>query len=165
MNASDRLLLLLTALALLGGCVAALRLRARERALIGAVVEQSLLSPARRYAPVALIALLTLAAWLGLDGERSPADAAALFAPAVLSGVFLALRPGVHDRVAGTEGVRRGWYVRKLVELEEWRLTGEHLRFRLRGRWEAVPFAAERHEDLAERLRKTIPERESEFAA
>ena len=66
-----------------------------------------------------------------------PQDAAA---ECLMLGILLAwLTPGSKDAVLGEAGVRRGWSARRFEELEEWRLTGEHLRFRLEGEWTAVP--------------------------
>jgi hypothetical protein len=60
--------------------------------------------------------------------------------------------------------VQRGWHARRLEELEEWRLTGEHLRFRLFGEWTAVPLAPEHHAAMRARLVACCAERESPFA-
>src|SRR6185295_17444224 len=49
------------------------------------------------------------------------------------------MAPGLKDAVCGEEGVQRGYYARSFAELEEWRLAGEHLRFRLFGEWTSVP--------------------------
>lgn len=155
-----RLLLGLSAAALLIGSVCAITLRVRASRVVGEVFERSVLSPARRLIAIALVALAALAAF-GAEGIGLTWS----LLPLALSGLYLALRPGVHDRVTGRDGVRRGWYVRSLGELEEWRLTGDHLRFRLRGRWEAVPLSAARQADFAERLRAEAPGRESQFSA
>jgi hypothetical protein len=153
------LLLVLASTALCCGCALALSLRARERRTLGVVLARHTLSPARRLPGIALVAASAAATY----GLASPFALLTLL-PLALAIAYLALRPGVHDRVAGSDGVRRGWFVRGLGELEAWRLTGDHLRFRVRGRWEAVPFAADAQVELARRLRATIPERESEFA-
>ena len=58
----------------------------------------------------------------------------------LMLGVLLAwITPGSQDAVLGELGVRRGWSARRYEDLEEWRLTGEHLRFRLAGEWTSVP--------------------------
>jgi hypothetical protein len=154
-----RFLLGLASAALLGGCVAALALRLRARRVVGEVIERSVLPPRPR-----LVAILLAAAGGFAALGAGDVGLAWTLPPLALAIVYLALRPGVHDRVTGRDGVRRGWYVRALADLEEWRLTGDHLRFRLRGRWEAVPLAAARQAELGERLRATAPERESTFA-
>jgi len=66
-----------------------------------------------------------------------PQDVAA---ECLMLGILLAwITPGSNDAVLGEDGVRRGWSARRFQDLEEWRLTGEHLRFRLEGEWTAVP--------------------------
>jgi hypothetical protein len=78
----------------------------------------------------ALLAVLLLRADL-------PQDAVA---ENLMLGVLLAwITPGSQDAVLGELGVRRGWSARRFDELREWRLTGEHLRFRLAGEWTSVP--------------------------
>jgi hypothetical protein len=83
----------------------------------------------------------------------------------VVLGIAVAiLSPGSGDAVCGEEGVQRGWHARRLGELEEWRLAGSHLRFRLFGEWTAVPLAPEHHAAMRARLVAACPERESPFA-
>jgi hypothetical protein len=63
-----------------------------------------------------------------------------LVAECLMLGILLAwITPGSQDAVLGELGVRRGWSARRYEDLEEWRLTGEHLRFRLAGEWTSVP--------------------------
>ena len=47
--------------------------------------------------------------------------------------------PSPKDATLGQNGVGRGFEGRAWSELEEWRLTGEHLRFRLHGEWTSAP--------------------------
>ncbi len=86
----------------------------------------------------------------------------ALFA---LYGAFMLtwLCPGANDRGFGDEGVFRGWYGRRYEELEEWRLTGAHLRFRLHGEWTAVELPRERRAFVREILERVAPESQSRF--
>ena len=68
------------------------------------------------------------------------------------------LYPGGGDSVVGARGVQVGWYARRFDEIEEWRLIGQHLRWRLRGEWVACSAPAELHA----RLRSLLdPGRES----
>jgi hypothetical protein len=61
-------------------------------------------------------------------------------AECLLFGMLLAwVVPGSRDAVLGETGVRHGWSARRFEDLEEWRLTGDHLRFRLDGEWTSVP--------------------------
>ena len=77
--------------------------------------------------------------------------------------LLLALAPSADDRAAGSEGVLVGWDARRYEDLEEWRLTGQHLRFRLRGVWTAVPLPEELQRDVRGKLEERIPERQSDF--
>ena len=74
------------------------------------------------------------------------------------------MRPSFEDHEFGTTGVRRGWFARRFDELDEWRLTGEHLRWRLYGVWLATEVPTEFHAELRARLEEIAPERESRFA-
>lgn len=59
---------------------------------------------------------------------------------ALLLGILIVwVSPGFQDAVLGELGVQRGWSARRFADLEEWRLTGDHLRFRMEGEWTAVP--------------------------
>jgi hypothetical protein len=81
----------------------------------------------------------------------------------VLASALFALSPGAQDAEVGEGGVRHGWSARTLTELEEWRLTGEHLRWKVRGEWVACHVAPERHARLRSLLSQACPERESAF--
>lgn len=96
-----------------------------------------------------------------VNWESLPATAALLLLG--LSSLLLALSPLAHDADIGERGVRYGWTARALADLEEWRLTGEHLRWKLGGEWVACRIAPEQHASLRERLRQASPERESAF--
>jgi len=154
-----RILLLLAGVCLSVGLLAALRVHLRERRVVGEVIARELAGGRGRAAGVVLLLIAHLAAWVARD-PIGPAWTLPVLGVAL---AFTALRPAPGDRVCGTAGVRRGWYVRRWAELEEWRLTGDHLRFRLRGQWEAVPLPAARQPQMAERLRDVIGERESPF--
>ena len=145
--------------ALLLGIALALRVRARERAVLGEVVARSGRGLRARWPWLAAAAAGGVCAVLG----RAELTLAWTLPPILLAIWFLVVHPGADDRVAGRNGVRRGWYVRALQDLEEWRLTGDHLRFRLRGPWEAVPLPVALHQEFAEKLRALAPGRESRF--
>ena len=49
-------------------------------------------------------------------------------------------------------------------ELEEWRLTGDHLRFRIGPTWLAVGLPAREHAGVRELLLERRPEAESRFS-
>lgn len=88
---------------------------------------------------------------------RSP-DTLAMLA---LSVALLGLSPGFQDSVFGERGVQRGWYARRLGELEAWRLIGEHLRWKLFGEWVASDVPASEHAALRAQLEALAPGRES----
>lgn len=71
--------------------------------------------------------------------------------------------PGSKDAATGEAGVARGFEGRRLEELEEWRLTGDHLRFRLHGEWTSAPCPRDDQPWLRARLEQACPGRESRF--
>ena len=145
--------------ALVLGLLATLSVRLRARRLVGDVLAREGQALAWRIAAWAVLAVAST--WVLLHPGELPRIHS--FAPLALAALFVALVPGAADRVCGRRGLRRGWTVRALEDLEEWRMTGDHLRFRLGPVWEAVPLAAADQEPLLERLRSAIPERESPF--
>jgi hypothetical protein len=111
----------------------------------------------------AVIALVLAAATVAVVLLRAEVPLALCLAALALSAALLALAPVAHDSAIGESGVRRGWHVRTFAELEEWRLTGEHLRWRLFGEWCACALPLERHDELRAKLVAACPERESPF--
>lgn len=140
------------------GSLAAVATRARTGGVVGERLGSESGHPGVRVALALVPAVAGGAAWVTLGGL--PTLALATIA-AVL--VFNLLRPTAADRICGSEGVRRGWELRRFEELEEWRLIGEHLRFRLLGEWTAVPLDPSYHERVRARLEQLVPERESGF--
>ena len=101
---------------------------------------------------------------LGVEAADESFRAPAL---ALLIGgaVILRLSPRPGTRVLGTAGVQSGWQNARFGEFAEWRLSGEHLRFRLEGRlWDAVGAASPKHAELREQLEREVPGRESRYA-
>jgi hypothetical protein len=88
-----------------------------------------------------------------------------VLATALLAAAALALSPSERDACVGERGVARGWDARTFPELEEWRLTGEHLRWRIGMRWMACHVPVAEHAALRERLAASCGERESQFRA
>ncbi|MFT4542471.1 MAG: hypothetical protein ACI841_000071 [Planctomycetota bacterium] len=82
-----------------------------------------------------------------------------LFGAMLLTG----FAPGSEDSAYGERGVFRGWYGRTYEELEEWRLTGEHLRYRLFGEWTSVEVPRPKVAQLRQILQRVAPETESSF--
>ncbi|NUP97486.1 MAG: hypothetical protein HUU28_15110 [Planctomycetaceae bacterium] len=81
----------------------------------------------------------------------------------LLATLALAICPSEDEACIGELGVARGWDSRSLRELEEWRLTGEHLRWRVGTRWLACRMPVAEHAALRERLVAACGERESRF--
>ncbi len=82
----------------------------------------------------------------------------------LMLGILLAwLTPGFHDAILGDAGVQRGWIARRFEDLEEWRLAGEHLRFRLDGEWTSVPCPPSEQPRIREALLSVNSARESRF--
>jgi hypothetical protein len=109
---------------------------------------------------VLTVAITGLLAWIVARGEVWPVPPFLCLGAALLV-VWTA--PGAHDAVLGEGGVQRGWHARRFEALEEWRLTGEHLRFRLFGEWTSVPCPPERQAAVRAKLVAAAPERESPF--
>ncbi len=78
-----------------------------------------------------------------------------------LSIALIAGCPGFQDSVWGDGGVQRGWYARRLENLEAWRLIGEHLRWKLFGEWVATDVPVSEHAALRLELEKRAPGREA----
>jgi hypothetical protein len=74
------------------------------------------------------------------------------------------LVPRQADELYGSTGVQRGWRSRRFEELEEWRLTGDHLRFRIERTWLAVGLPAGEHAAARALLEERCPGRESRFS-
>ncbi len=103
---------------------------------------------------------LAVMAWILASGEVW------FLPPALCLGTTLLLvwvTPGAHDAVLGEAGVQRGWHARRFESLEEWRLAGDHLRFRLFGEWVSVPCPPARQPELRAKLLALVPDRESPF--
>lgn len=161
MKPEDLAALVLLAAPLLGlGLAVAIAVVGRARATVGPVLAAE--RPGRRWRRGALL-LLHLGAFalvLAL-GDLPPAPIALVLA---LGAAISLLLPGFGDAVLGEHGVQRGLHARRFEDIEEWRLTGDHLRFRLFGEWTSVPLAPEHHAAMRARLVAACPERESPFA-
>jgi hypothetical protein len=105
-----------------------------------------------------LIGVAAFVSSLELELPRAP-----LWAVLALCGTIVVLRPATGDSVYGERGVRRGWLARRFDELEEWRLVGDHLRWKLSGEWLACPVPEPLREPLRAKLVALCPERESRF--
>jgi len=81
----------------------------------------------------------------------------------VLSSGAIALSFSSADQVCGLDGVRSGAWAFRYSDLEEWRLTGEHLRFRSGGVWRAVMVPVALQGQLRTRLEEVSRDTESRF--
>lgn len=145
---------------ILGAAVVVLAaLRARLRSTVGAtkVVER----PGRRARIAYYVALALAAALVAFAGVGVPLEPALVVL--ALGAALAALAPGELDSALGARGVQQGWHARRFEELEEWRLTGDHLRWRLFGEWVATHAPAALHADLRAQLAAANPGRESRF--
>lgn len=109
-------------------------------------------------AGIALLGLMCLLTDVPLPEAKLPAAAVLAFAAALL-----AVQPSFADSRCGESGVQVGWHARRFDELVEWRLTGDHLRWRLGSNWIACNLPVNEHARLRERLERLAPGRESPF--
>jgi hypothetical protein len=150
----------------LGGTLVAILLALaslrRRRRVVGRVLERETGSTLARR--VAITVACALAVGVVLRWDELGIGALAL-ATVLLSTLALALSPSERDARIGELGVAHGWNSRSFRELEEWRLTGEHLRWRIGARWVACRLPVAEHAALRERLAAACGERESRFRA
>lgn len=143
----------------LAAFVVVLATRARRRRVVGAVLCRA---PRARYWRIGLtipaVALCVLAI-----GQGAPVLAPALTLLVAALGVFW-LAPGEDERVCGDAGVACGWESARFDELLEWRLIGDHLRFRMGAEWRAVDLPRAAQGAVRARLEAGCAERESSFS-
>ena len=149
---------LYTFVLLAAGSVLAVHTNRAAAARLGAVLVAE--RPHRRARAVGAATLLLVAVLsLAFGGSLAP-EAVLTLSMGIL---LLALAPSMDDRAVGADGVLVGWDARRYEELEEWRLTGEHLRFKLRGVWTAVPVPEALQREVRGKLEERIPERQSVY--
>lgn len=147
--------LALLAAALLANLVLALR----RNAATGATRHAEL--PARMSRRLWLVVPLALLfAAIVVEGSLPPVPAALVVLAAARLWWSM---PGDKDAITGEAGAARGFEARRYETLEEWRLTGDHLRFRLHGEWTSSPCPRDDQPWLRARLEQACPERESRF--
>ncbi|MBI5431497.1 MAG: hypothetical protein HZA52_01570 [Planctomycetes bacterium] len=133
---------------------------ARNRAAVGAVEVFVRRRGAIRVA--LLVAYVAAAAGVLIGASELPRAPLAL--DLALGLALVLLSPGFQDSKFGAHGVQRGWHARRFAELEEWRLTGDHLRWKLFGQWVASDLPAERHTAARAKLVAVAADRESRFS-
>ncbi|MEY2807238.1 MAG: hypothetical protein RIR65_1655 [Planctomycetota bacterium] len=136
-----------------------LALRARARATTGEPRHQDL--PRRLSRRLALAVPLALVAAWALQADLLPTTGTLLVVVPALC--LVVATPGRLDAVLGTQGVARGFEARRFEDLEEWRLTGDHLRWRLHGEWTSSPCPAAEHEEWRKLLEERCGATESRF--
>ena len=136
-------------------------IRARNLRTVGRVLaEERPGRGLRRWGSSALLLLIVAAILVARPDVRVLQFTALLMLPS-LGLVWFGT--GFQAAVLGEVGVQRGWLSRRFDELEEWRLAGDHLRFRLLGEWTSVPCPQERQAELRAQLQRVNPVRESPF--
>lgn len=81
-----------------------------------------------------------------------------------LSGTAMALAQAQRRGVCGGAGVQSGCFSYPYGDLEEWRLTGDHLRFRVGEVWRAVSLPQALHAEVRGLLETNAEGRESRFS-
>ncbi len=137
-----------------------LLLRSKRQAVIG---EERFVQRGPRSVSLVLLAAVLAVFFVSLS---SPAEGRTLTLTLLVAGAaVLWLQPRPDDGAFGALGVRYGWSARRFEDLEEWRLTGDHLRFRLRGEWVAVDLPRGEHVAVRALLAGKCGDRESRFSA
>lgn len=136
-------------------------LRAAERRLgptLFAEEPRSLMRALR----LGLVAAAALA--LALTWEAGAPGAYASSVLLVVAATLAYVTPTSASQRYCEHGVRRGFDARRFEELEEWRLAGEHLRWKLDGEWVSCRVPTALHAELRTKLAALNPERESRFS-
>ena len=139
--------------------VSAVRVRAGQRALLGRMLLEQRSRGKLRLAAWIVLALLTLLAVL--YRETIAGVQGLVFASLGVSAVLVWLQPSPRDSGLGEDGVQRGWHARAFRDLEEWRLTGDHLRWRLFGQWISTDVPSQMHSQVRTKLMAVCPDKES----
>jgi len=134
-------------------------LSAVARVKLGAVIAADRRSETRRRIVLAVF-IVGILAWTILDRGVWIVPVLLALGSAML---LVWTTPSATTAILGVGGVQRGWHARRFESLEEWRLTGDHLRFRLFGEWTSVPCPQERQAEIRAKLVQLVPERESPF--
>lgn len=151
--------LLFAAVLILVALIATVLITTRARLQVGEIIEQDRSGAMLRNGLFGWLHI-ALAVWILAAGVLPLAPALGCIAASML---LVVMTPGGYDAATGETGVLRGWYGRRYAELEEWRLSGVHLRFRLFGEWTSAPLPAREHTRIREKLLAECPERESRF--
>ena len=114
--------------------------------------------------PLIWTALYALAgaAFCVFAAQSSPALPASILVGLACAAVLLSRRQ--RGQACGEAGVQRGCFSCAYEDVEEWRLTGDHLRFRVGEVWRAVSLPSALHPELRGVLEGRAEGLESRFA-
>jgi len=118
-------------------------------------------------AAVVVLGAIALASYPSMTGQALDGllpTPAALASTLVLSLVVYWGLPHPAQAACGETGVRFGWRSCFYGELDSWRLTGEHLRCCIAGKWYAMRVPPEAHAALRRHLEREAGSLESEFS-
>lgn len=141
------------------GLIAAQILSGIARLKVGPVVAADRRA-ATRWRIVMTTLIVAVGAWILLDKNVWPTPVILCLGFALL---LVYTTPTSRTAILGEGGVQSGWHARRFEALDEWRLTGDHLRFRLFGEWTSVPCPSEHQGKLRAKLVELVPDRESPF--
>ena len=159
MDPQSASLLLLTSLLITLAMVVSVMREMYGSLTLGRVIKRARPGRNRRMLAVGVMILILAGIYLG-PTEVPVAQAFGVLSPAA---ALLLCTSGLRDSVLAENGVRAGWFVRRFEDLEEWRLTGDHLRWKLFGEWQACEVPLAESESLRTKLEQLIPDRESRF--
>ena len=131
------------------------------RRAVGPIVQEA--GRQRPWSVAFLTGPLLLLAGVALVGLPTLFESLPLQSALVIGLFACTVRPTPHLERLGEGGVQRGLVARRFSELEEWRLVGDHLRFRLGERWFAIGLPNEAHAPTRERLVAAAADRESRY--
>ena len=159
MDSPHTSILVLTGLFVSLSMVTALVWDCRNAMRLGRIIERAQPGRGRRHYALTVLILVGAAIHF-LDTGVPLSPALQVLVPAAM---LIGLSPGLRDSTLAELGVRSGWYVRQYAELEEWRLTGDHLRWKLHGEWQACAVPADQRDELRTKLESLAGDRESRF--
>ncbi|MBM3977796.1 MAG: hypothetical protein FJ299_12505 [Planctomycetes bacterium] len=133
--------------------------RWRGQRALGAVIARKAAGVGQRWLGAGAVLVVMAIVSLQAPPELEPTALTAL----TLALLLQVVRPSFGTRLCAEHGVQSGWFWQRYEQLEEWRLSGEHLRFKVRGEWQAVELPPVEHARLREKLSRLIGDRESRF--
>jgi hypothetical protein len=151
--------LVATAVLLAGSLLFVVAHRLRAGAALGPVIAAVHAGAVERWGGAACV--VAIGALVAAGAPTAPPAVAWIVLALALA--LQLLRPSFGDRVCAEGGVRSGWFWQRYEQLEEWRLSGEHLRFKVRGEWLAVDLPRAEHARVRARLLERAADRESRF--